>query len=251
MHIETHKTHAILPGESLFSILDTYLPTLEERDVLVITSKIVSLCEGAVVKNDGVLCKKQLIRKSADAFLDLDDFGKHDIQLTIKNHIIIPSAGIDESNGNGYFILYPKNPQASAKAIWEYLRKRDNLDCLGVIVSDSHSTPLRRGVIGIGISWCGLSPLISYIGKPDCFQSALKMTKVNVIDSLTAAAVYCMGEGNEQTPLAVVKGAKKVEFQDHPPTEEELKEFLVPMEEDLYAPLLMHPKWSYSSGSKN
>lgn len=243
MHIKTHKTDAILPGESLFSILDTYLPKLEEKDILIITSKVVSLCEGAVVKNDGAICKKELIRESADAFLDLEDLGKHDIQLTLKHHIIIPSAGIDESNGNGYYILYPQNPQASAIAIWEYLKKRDGLKHLGVIISDSHSTPLRRGVIGIGISWCGLSPLHSYIGKPDCFDSPLKMTKVNVIDSLTAAAVYCMGEGNEQTPLAVVNGAINVEFQEHPPTEEETKEFLVPMEEDLYAPLLMHQKW--------
>lgn len=245
MHIKAHKTHAILPGESLFHILDTYLPKVGEGSIVVITSKIVSLCEGRVVKKDATICKKSLIQQCSQAYLDIDA-GPHDIHLTITNHILIPSAGIDESNGNGCYILYPQDVQQSAQAIWEHLKRRDGVKKLGVVISDSHSTPLRRGVVGIGLGWCGFHPLYSYIGKPDCFQTPLKMTKVNVLDSLTAAAVYCMGEGNEHTPFAVIEEAVNVDFQDSPPLPEDCAEFLVTMENDLYAPLLKNSHWKWN-----
>ncbi len=212
---------------------------------MVITSKIVSLCEGRVVPGDEVSCKRQLVRNAADAYLDEE--APFDIQLTITNNILIPSAGIDESNGNGSYILYPEDVQASALLIWNHLRKRDGLKRIGVIISDSHSTPLRRGVVGIGLGWCGFKPLYSYIGKPDCFNTPLKMTKVNVLDSLASAAVFCMGEGNESTPLATVRGVRNVEFEDSPPLAEDCEEFLVRMENDLYAPLLKNGNWVWNN----
>jgi putative folate metabolism gamma-glutamate ligase len=244
LRIHTHKTHAILPGESLFHLLDTYLPRQEEGSVVVITSKIVSLCEGRVVEANDTVCKRDLIRQSADAYLD--DEAPFDIQLTITHNILIPSAGIDESNGNGSYILYPKNVQESALQIWNHLRRRDGLQQLGVIISDSHSTPLRRGVVGIGLGWCGFKPLFSYIGKPDCFNTPLKMTKVNVLDSLTSAAVFCMGEGSEQTPFATIEGVHNIEFEDSPPLPHDCEEFLVRMENDLYAPLLNSGNWVWN-----
>lgn len=248
MQIKTLRTHRIGADESLFSLLDTYIPPLQERSIVAITSKIVSLCEGSVVAKESVTSKEKLIQDSADAYLDYaQEFPvAHAIQLTIKNNILIPSAGIDESNGNGTYILYPKDIQGSAQAIWEYLRKRDNLENVGVIITDSHTTPLRRGVIGIGLGWCGFLPTYSYIGKPDCYGVSLRVTLANHLDALAAATVYCMGEGNEQTPLAVITDAPKINFQSHPPTAAEMAHFCIPMEEDLYAPILKTAKWIYN-----
>src|SRR5579883_246739 len=211
MHIKTYKTHPITVEESLSHIIDAYIPKLHEQSILVITSKIVSLCEGSVVHKTDVSSKEALIRESADAYLDFknEQMLPHSIQITIKNNILIPSAGIDESNGNGVYILYPKNVQQSAISVWEHLRKRDHLNEFGVIITDSHTTPLRRGVIGIGLGWCGFKPLYNYIGKPDCFGYPLRVTMANNLDALAAAAVFCMGEGNEQTPFAVVEEASK------------------------------------------
>ena len=73
------------------------------------------------------------------------------------------------------------------------------------------------------------------------------MTKVNVLDSITAAAVFCMGEGNEQTPFALVENAPKVEFTQAPPDDEEINEFCVSMENDLYSPLLKNGCWKQGS----
>lgn len=248
MHIKTYKTHRITTEDSLIGLVDAYIPSLKERSIVAITSKIISLCEGCVVEKSSVESKEALIRQSADAYLDLPNelIAPHAIQITIKNNILIPSAGIDESNGNGIYILYPKNIQQSATAIWEHLRKRDNLQELGIVITDSHTTPMRRGVIGIGLSWCGFKSLYDYIGKPDCFGVPLQVTMKNNLDALAVAAVFCMGEANEQTPFAVVNDAPNIEFQSAPPTDAEVQSLVIPMEEDLYAPLLKNEYWVFN-----
>lgn len=246
MKIRTLKTHSITCKDSLFEIIDTYIPSMREKEILVITSKIISLCEGRVVAKNLGISKEELIRQSADAYLDIEcEPGLHGIQLTIKNNILIPSAGIDESNGNGMYILYPENIQESATKIWEHIRSRDKIKELGVVITDSHTTPMRRGVIGIGLGWCGFKALYSYIGKPDCFDVPLRVTMVNILDALAVSSVFCMGEGNEQTPFSIISDAPKIEFQEDPPTIEEVNELSIPMTEDLYAPLLKNGQWVF------
>jgi len=40
------------------------------------------------------------------------------------NGLVCANAGVDESNGAGYFILWPKDPQKSAKKIWQFFKKK-------------------------------------------------------------------------------------------------------------------------------
>ncbi len=253
MQVKVHKTRRITTKDSLFDLLDTYVPRLEERSVLAITSKIVSLCEGSIVAKESVPTKEALIQQTAEAYLDYDKAfpAQYSIQLTIKNGILIPSAGIDESNGDKVYILYPKDVQQSAISIWEHIRKRDKLNEVGILITDSHTTPMRRGVTGLGLGWCGFTPVYSYIGKPDCFGVPLKVTKVNNLDALASSAVFCMGEGNEQTPFAVITHAPKIIFQSFYPTEEEKNDVRIPMEEDIYAPILRNARWVFNNKAKN
>lgn len=239
MKIRAIKTHLIAPGESLFPLFDRYLPPLEEKTILVVTSKIVSLSEGKVVPK--ATDKKTLICSEADAYLD--EPNPHGVFLTIKNGILIPNAGIDESNGNGVYILYPQDLFLSAQKIWEHMRACHHLRHFGVLITDSHTTPLRWGVTGIGLAWCGFAPLNNYIGAPDCFGRPLHFTKVNVVDALAATAVFAMGEGNEQTPLALLTETEKVTFLERGPTRNEIESFHIPMEEDIYGPLLQKGAW--------
>jgi F420-0:gamma-glutamyl ligase len=58
-----------------------------------------------------------------------------------------------------------------------------------------------------------------------------------------------MGEGNEQTPLAVIEDVPFVKFQARNPLKKELESFHIDMEDDLYAPLLKGVKWR--KGGKN
>lgn len=246
MQIDTYKTHPVTTQDSLLQLVDDYIPALKEKAILAITSKIVSLCEGSVVEKNLVDSKEKLIQQSADAYLNCEGYlNPYSIQLTIKNNLLIPSAGIDESNGNGLYILYPKDIQRSAFLVWKHLRQRDSIEELGVIITDSHTTPMRRGVIGIGLGWCGFKSLHNYIGTPDCFGVPLRCTMGNNLDALAVSAVFCMGEGNEQTPFALITDAPKIEFQLDPPTEAEVQQLSIPMKEDLYAPLLKNDRWVF------
>lgn len=243
MEVTAIKTKPILPGDELSSILDQYLPKLREGDILAVTSKIVSICEGTVVKNDGITDKLALIRQEADAYLDIPLSETYGVTITIKNSLLVANAGIDESNGNGYFILWPRDPFASAAVIWAHLRHKYSLNHLGVIITDSHMVPLQWGTRGRAIAWCGFEPLKNYIGTPDIFGKNLHATKASVIDSLAAAAVSVMGEGNEQKPLALIRDVPFVTFTNHPPTKKEIETMNIAITDDIYAPMLNAVQW--------
>lgn len=235
------KTHLIQSGESLEKVLDLYIPAPKEQSVVAITSKIISVCQGRLVARDGCN-KRELIHAEADAVV-VAAANPYELYLTVKNDILIPSAGIDESNGDDVYILYPEKIQETAAAIWNYLRAKHKVEHLGVIITDSHTTPMRRGVTGISLGWCGFKPLYSYIGKPDIYQKPLKVTQINLLDALATSAVLMMGEGDEMTPMALIQDAPKIEFVTRIPTAEEEKSVVIPMEEDIYAPLLMSATW--------
>ena len=243
MIVTSYKTRAVIIGDSLLNILNDSLPTLSDGDIVVVTSKIISICEEAVVKNDESVDKLDLIRSEANLYLDLPLSQTYGVIITIKDNKLIANAGIDESNGNGYFILWPRDPFKSATTIWEYLRKRYNLMKFGVIITDSHVIPLQWGTRGRALAWCGIEPLKNYIGAPDIFGKSLHATKASIVDGLAAAAVTVMGEGNEQTPLALIKDVPFITFQDCPPTKEEIEALTIKPEDDIYAPLLTSVKW--------
>lgn len=237
--IKTRKiTHK---DKSIFPILDIYLPRLHENEIVVITSKIVSICEGRIV-NRSKAEKDDLIKQEADLYLPRN-YSKYNYSLTVRKQILSPAAGIDDSNGNGYFILLPKNPQRSANKIRGYLCKKFGIKHLGVIITDSKTNPLRRGSTGVGIAHSGFKALKSYVGKKDVFGIRMNLSTVNMMDSLAVVAVLQMGEGNEQTPIVIIKDIPFVDFQTGNPNKKELDELKVEIEDDLYAPLLTRIPW--------
>src|SRR5579872_4846047 len=124
MKIKSYKTHIVELGESLVNIITQYIPKVSEGSVLVITSKILSVCQNRVVRKQDVVNKFQLIQQEADLYLEGDYSKKYGVCLTIKNGILIPTAGIDESNSNGNYVLYPINIQEEATLIWEALKSK-------------------------------------------------------------------------------------------------------------------------------
>lgn len=226
------QTEIFRQGESLSEFICKSVANelIQENLILAVTSKIVSLAEKRIVKR-GTIDKVNLVKQEADMFLG--EIG-HGCFLTIKESLLIPSAGIDESNSeSGDFILYPIDPTHSAKNLWIELRQKWNLDQLGIILTDSHTTPLRRGVTGICLSYYGFDALQNMIGTQDLFGRELKMTQVNFADALATAAVMVMGEGAESRPLALIENAQvKFSLQQIP------KEIEIPLQEDLYYPML-------------
>ncbi len=243
MIVTAYNTPKIVVGSDLLKTLDTCLPRLTENSVVVVTSKIISICQGRVIKNDGTIDKHDLIHREAQLYMEEQNSRKWGITLTVKNDTLIASSGIDESNGNGYFILWPENIPKTASDIWNHLRATYHLKHVGVIISDSHTTPLRWGVTGIGIGWCGFEPLNNYIDQPDIFGRLLHVTKASVLDGLAAAAVLAMGEGKEQTPLAVIQDIPFVRFLERAPTHTEIKSLHISVTEDIFSPLINSPLW--------
>src|SRR3989338_2518497 len=99
MKITSLQTEKIDTTCDLFYILDKALGGMDECSILVVTSKIVALCEGSTVSPNDIT-KEKLVQQEADYYLPAFE-SKYNVTLTLKNNILIPSAGIDESNANG------------------------------------------------------------------------------------------------------------------------------------------------------
>lgn len=242
MRVVPVKTDPITARDrDLFAVLDRYVPVLAERSIVAVTSKIVAICEGRVAEI-GDVAKSALIEQEAELFLPPAE-SKYGITLTIRHNLLVPTSGIDESNGNGHYVLWPRDPQGSANEIRRHLAERFALHEVGVVITDSTSRPLRLGVTGVALAHSGFAALNDYAGHPDVFGRPLAVTKANVRDGLAAAAVLAMGEADEQTPLALVDDVPFVTFQERDPTEEELAALFIPLDDDLYAPLLTRAPW--------
>jgi len=240
MKVTALKTPLVNGGMELLPILDAVVTDMKEGSVLAVTSKIVSICESSTVNKEAI-DKQKLVEKEADSILvGHRPYGKN---LTIRDGIIIPDSGIDESNGDGYYVLWPRKPWESAELIRQYLSKRFNLAQVGVVITDSKTTPLRWGTTGVGIACAGFLPLKDYMGASDLYGREMEVTKANYLDGIAAAAVLVMGEGAEQTPLAIVEEIAFVDFVDRKLSQIEINEVSISMEEDIFAPLFANNDW--------
>jgi putative folate metabolism gamma-glutamate ligase len=247
MRVQAIKTHRIVQDRDLNGLLDQYVTALEERSVLAITSKIVSICQGRLVPVDSV-DKQTLVEREADLYLPPSS-SQYWISLTIVEHLLIPMAGVDESNVQGQYVLWPLDAQGVANRARAYLRERFSLQHVGVLITDSKTSPLCWGVTGTAIAHSGFRAINDYRGRPDIHGRPLQMTTVNVADALAAAAVLVMGEGDEQTPLAVIDDLPFVHFRARDPSPEELHQRWIGIKDDLYAPLLEGAAWQKGGGA--
>jgi len=242
------KTRKFLPPkDDFFDLLDKFLPPLKNGDVLVITSKILAIHQGRCVKKDKKTNKDNLILKEADYYIPRKECPKH-CMITIKNNVMVSGAGIDESNANGYYVLWPEKLDALAKEIRTYLKKKYNLKKFAIIITDSQSKLLTLGAIGAPIYFLGVEPLKSYIGQKDLFGRTIQVERADLITPLASMGVLLMGEGSEQTPMVLVRGADFLKFTE----KETFRKLIVSLREDIHRPLFKAFKKSPSrkSGKK-
>lgn len=241
MIVNPIKTPRIIVNQtSLTGLLDENLKEMPDSSILVITSKVVSLCENRVLAINKVN-KEELIKQEADHYaVNTNKFG---FRYTITKNTLIPSAGIDESNGNNNYILWPLNSQETANTIREYLVSRFGHKNIGVVITDSTTMPLRRGTTGIYLAHSGFKALNNYVGKADLFGRIYKVSKASVASGLAASAVVTMGEGSEQTPLCLITDIPFVEFQDRNPDQDELSELNISVDDDVFGQFLTAIEW--------
>lgn len=245
MEIVPIKTPLLRPPKvNLLGIIKESLSTLKNRSILVVASKVVSLWQGRCILISKIKDKDKLIIQESEKYLPRSLTPGGWVMHTLKGNLLVPTAGIDESNGNGYFILWPQNPNLAAKKIWEFCRQHYQVKDFGVVIADSHSILLRRGVVGISLGYFGFEPLKDYRGTKDLFGKEFVFSQTNIVDSLATAAVLVMGEGKEQTPLAVVTDIPFIQFANKPfSPRRPLSTLEVKPKEDLYYPFLSHLPW--------
>lgn len=244
MKTTTLKTPLVHPYDDLLQVIANSIEKIPEKSVLAVTSKIVALSEGRVVAktSDDKSEKHELVKKEAQYYSD-PSLSKYDVILTIRDNILAVNAGVDESNVKDAYVLLPKNPFASARKIWQFLRDHYQVKEVGVVITDSISMPLKWGVVGRALAHCGFKALKNRIGDKDLFGRELKMTQMNIAEGVAATAVLEMGEGAESTPLCLIEEIGQIEFQERPPTEQELKDLRIQLEDDVYQPLLSAIDW--------
>ncbi len=227
MFIRPIRTRIFKEGEPLIPFIKAHLKNLREESIVVVTSKIVALSESRAREIKDARTRVRLIKSESQWAMKT----KY-TWLTIKDNMVMSSAGVDESNANGKIILLPKNSFGSAERIRKGLKRHYKLKRLGVIITDSRLLPLRAGVVGIALGYSGFKGVRDYRGMPDIFGRILKLSRTDLADGLATAAVLEMGEGAEQQPLALVTKAT-VEFTDRV----DRKELQIDIKEDIYQPI--------------
>jgi dihydrofolate synthase / folylpolyglutamate synthase len=227
MQIKPIKTKIFKQNDNLFEFVLNHLKSVSDNSVIVITSKIVALAEGRVVSARNEKEKIALIKSESEIAIHT----KY-VWLTVKDGILMASAGVDESNADGKIILLPKDSFKIAQKLRKQLIEKFKLKNLGIIITDSRSMPLRSGVFGVALGYAGFKGLRDYRNSPDIFGRKFKFSQANIADSLATAAVLVMGEGAEQQPIAVISQAP-VEYTERL----NKKELYIDFRDDLYGPM--------------
>jgi coenzyme F420-0:L-glutamate ligase / coenzyme F420-1:gamma-L-glutamate ligase len=201
--------------------------TIEDYDILIISSKYLSISEGRIRKLDDVTPSQNAIHLSKKFHIDphmmeliiqeSDEIfgGLHGFVLTSVHKILAPNAGIDKSNvPKGHVVLYPKHPYESI----ENLRNKFLINSgkkIGVVLSDSRILPMRKGTVGVALACSGFEPVIDLKGTKDLFGNVLKYTSQNIADCLASIGTMVMGESDASTPVIILRGLK-IKFTNRP-----------------------------------
>src|SRR5208283_2658663 len=193
------------PGDDLSAAVAAAAPWLRGGDVVVVTSKVVSKCEGRLVpapKGRTLITENRL-------------------------GLIQAAAGVDGSNvGRAELALLPVDPDASAAALRAGLRDRLGVT-VAVVITDTMGRAWRNGQTDAAVGSAGLAVLHGYAGAVDQHGNELVVTEIAVADEVAAAADLVKGKLTAM-PVAVVRG---LSVTDDGSTARQL---LRPGEEDLF-----------------
>ena len=218
----------IEPGDDLPSLIADALAgardllPLRDDDVLVVTQKVVSKAEGAIVdlttvnpRPEAVEYARKFDRDARQVEVVLREARRvvrmaNGLIITETPHgFVCANGGIDASNvgprSGDVVTLLPRDPDASAAGIRAAIRGRFD-DDLPVIISDSFGRPWRFGITDVAIGVSGLLPLDDLRGTPDADGRVMKSTVRAVADEIASAAELVLGK-TAGRPLALVRGA--------------------------------------------
>ncbi len=214
---------------------------LEDGDVIVVSQIIVSKAEGNVVELDNIA-----VSKHAERLAELTGKDPRYIETILraarrvirikrgtiitetKHGFVCANSGVDLSNvGGGRAALLPEDPDKSAQEIRRRIRELAGVD-VAVIICDTHGRPFRRGTVNVAIGCSGIEPLWDRRGERDLYGRELRSKVTCVADELASAAELVIGQADEGTPIAVIKGYS------YKRGEKPAREIIRPEEEDIF-----------------
>jgi coenzyme F420-0:L-glutamate ligase/coenzyme F420-1:gamma-L-glutamate ligase len=189
-----------------------------DGDVVVVTSKVVSKAEGAVIElvdvEPSAFAAELAARWAKDARV-IEVVLRQSrrivrmvgpVLITETHHgFVCANSGVDQSSSgaHGRVVVLPADPDRSARDLRD--RFRDLGADVAVIVSDTFGRPWREGQTDVAIGIAGLVPLRSYIGEVDPHGHEFRVQELCVVDELAAAAELVKGN-TSRVPVAIVRG---------------------------------------------
>jgi coenzyme F420-0:L-glutamate ligase/coenzyme F420-1:gamma-L-glutamate ligase len=195
------------PGDDLASAIAAAAPWLRDDDVVVVTSKVVSKCEGRIVAAPADPEERDTLRRKLIDDEAVRVLARKGRTLITENALglVQAAAGVDGSNvGATELALLPVDPDASATALRSALRDRLGIS-VAVVVTDTMGRAWRNGQTDAAIGAAGLTVLHGYAGSIDQHGNELQVTEVAVADEIAAAADLVKGKLRGM-PVAVVRG---------------------------------------------
>ncbi|MFG6476014.1 coenzyme F420-0:L-glutamate ligase [Microbacterium sp. P06] len=195
----------ITPGDDLVSIIAAASHgQLQDGDILVVTSKIVSKAEGRIIDAED---REDAITAETVRVVSTRTSPTGHTTRIVENRlgIVAAAAGVDASNTPaGTVLLLPVDPDASARRLAEGLRARTGAH-VGVIISDTLGRAWREGQTDSAIGAGGVEVFEDLRGQTDAEGRPLVVTMPCVADEIAAAADLVKGKATRK-PVAVVRG---------------------------------------------
>jgi len=195
------------PGDDLGAAIAAAAPWLRDGDVVVVTSKVVSKCEGRIVPAPDDLEERDRLRRNLIEQEAVRVLARRGRTLITENKqgLIQAAAGVDGSNvASTELVLLPTDPDASAAGLRAAIAERCGVT-VAVIVTDTMGRAWRNGQTDTAIGSAGIAVLHGYAGVLDGHGNELVVTEVAVADEIAAAADLVKGKLTG-VPVAVLRG---------------------------------------------
>lgn len=207
----------IYVGDDLPSIICNNIQ-LQNRDIIIIASTVVAKAEGDTFRLEDITVGEKALeiasRTGKDArFIQAVLSRSREVLVekpfmlvtTLAGHTCV-NAGVDESNIENGFLLYPpEDPDLSAAKLGKKLEELSGKK-LSIIVTDTNGRAFKIGQTGVAIGIHKIKPIKRWIGEKDLFGKALEVTEEAIADELAGAANLLMGEGAGGIPVVVIRG---------------------------------------------
>lgn len=189
-----------------------------EGDIVVVTQKVVSKAEGALVRLADVEPSPlaltiagemkdprhiEVVLRESRRIVRME----RGVLITETHHgLVCANAGVDASNvpGEDVLCLLPREPNASARRIRKAVRERTGCT-VAVIISDTFGRPWRVGTTDIAIGCAGIAPLKDYRGMIDRDGRTLQVSVAAVADE-AAGAAELVTRKTIGVPVTIVRG---------------------------------------------